>query len=208
MSDAISLDYYGTAGVHKRYNKMNLMKTKSLLLFTLITLLVGIGVVVVSNANRPSVGTIEPQSVPVKSPATKLLSARGKTANFQYPDTLHQTKADSLSSGDIEKFSFVNPSIPPWNLAVQIRKLPSGLLTDDGSYNLRRVHPEQYHEQKQMVNNQSIIIMTDQSGGYAKVAFLVHSGLVAEISLSCGSSADLASLDTALATVINTWHWT
>lgn len=135
------------------------------------------------------------------------MATHGKTISFSYPSTLHLAKADALSSGDVEKFALVSTQEPPWNISIQIRKLPSGQLTDDGSYNLRKTHPELYKEQQLTLGQQKVVIMSEQNAGYAKVAFLVHGGLVAEIAISNSSSLNNTMLDQAVNSLISSWQW-
>jgi hypothetical protein len=181
------------------------------ILATLVLLggLAAAAILVAHAANSPSEGVIKaaPPMPASRQSSGSPVTVRGKTASFQYPGVMRQTKADALTSGDVEKFAFVNPDMPPWNLSIQVRKLPSGQLADDGSYNFRHVHPEQYTEQKLTANGAPASIMSDRTAGFGKVAFLVHGGLAAEIALTSTDTADTAQLQAALMTVTQTWHW-
>ena len=167
------------------------------------------GLMIAHVANSPSEGVIKAAAVPQapKRTAPTFTPVRGKTAGFEVSNLLHQAKADALSAGDVEKFSFVNPAVPPWNLDIQVRKLPSGLLTDDASYNLRLHHPEQYIEQKLTINSAPASIMSDKTAGFGKVGFLTHGGLVAEIALTSTSTSDNNQLQATLMKVLQTWQW-
>lgn len=181
---------------------------KTLLIVVPLGGLAAAGILIARAANSPSEGVIKAAKAPASQQSSgSPVTARGKTVSFQYPDVLHQTKADALSAGDVEKFSFVNPAIPPWDLDIQIRRLPSGQLADDGSYNLRLHHPEQYTEQELTINGTPVPIMSDQTAGFGKVAFLTHGGLVAEVALTSTDTADNNQLQAALMKVLQTWHW-
>src|SRR5258708_1440660 len=145
--------------------KTIILKKKIIVFIIIIVVVLTAVILLVESLNKPAQGVIStPQAA--APPTVAYLSESGKTASFQYPTTLHKAKADVLSSGDLEKFAYVSLQVPPWNLNIQIRKLPSGALVDDGSYNLRKTHPEQYHEQKTVINGQNISIMSDQNAGY------------------------------------------
>ena len=183
---------------------------KTLVIIVPLAGLVVATVVIARAADSPSEGVIKTRQVASAAPRQgpgALMKIHGKTVSFQYPHTLYRTKADVLTAGDVEKFSFVNPTVPPWDLDIQIRTLPSGQLADDGSYNLRLHHPEQYVEQKLTINGALVSIMSDQTASFSKVAFLTHNGLVAEIALTSTDTANTDQLQSALLTVIQTWHW-
>jgi len=187
-------------------SRRRLLKTL-LIIVPLVSLIVA-GVLVAKAANSPSEGVVQAsKSLPAKQDSESVLTVRGKTASFQYLSVLHQTKADALSAGDVEKFSFVNPAVPPWDLDIQVRKLPSGQLADDGSYNLRLHHPEQYTEQKTTINGALIPIMSDKTAGFGKVAFLTHGGLVAEIAMTSSGTSQTDQIQASLLKVLQTWHW-
>ena len=161
--------------------------------------------------NQPAIGSINP--VPPKSkPATRfkppMTTLRGKTITFEYPNDLHQTTPDKLSVNDIEKFSFLHAQLPTWNLDIQIRKLPTGNLADDGSYNLRKQYPQQYREQKLTINALPVSIMTAQTGSFDEVAFTAQGDRVAEVALtsSQGTVGDPA-LHEALVNIFRNWQW-
>ncbi|MGC1176675.1 MAG: hypothetical protein WA843_01275 [Candidatus Saccharimonadales bacterium] len=178
-----------------------------LTLAVLSCLIVGVAIVLRGLAT-PSRGVIQAAApAPASTATTSLQTLRGKTASFQYPSVLEQRKADALSGRDVEKFALVRPQLPAWDLAIQIRQLPSGVLADDGSYNFRKHYPDKYHETKMVINGQAVPIMADQSGGFAEVAYLTRQGLVAEISLSSDGTSDTTQLDQTLTTVLQTWHW-
>lgn len=158
--------------------------------------------------NGPATGTITntPEAV---VPSVSTLTATGKTFSFEYLSSFHQIKNDVLGPLDVEKLSLTNPQTNPWHLDITIRKLPSGNLSDDGSYNLRKLNSQTYSEQTVTYRDNTFYIMTDGTGGYSKVAFLLNKakGLDANISMTSASVSDTSKIDQAYTQVLSTWKW-
>jgi hypothetical protein len=188
-----------------------MLKSKKSLLFGVILVVVSIGLAtsarLVRSFSSPSQGVIQTTIVPVAAKKLDPISTKGKTANFTRPAAFIELAPEKLATGDIEKFSYLDQELTAWNLAIQIKKLPSGVLADDGGYNFRKHYPDRYTEEKLKINGLDVSIMSDQSGGYAKAAFMVHNGLVAYVALTSASSSNSTGLDEALHTVINSWQW-
>ncbi len=172
-----------------------------------IALVVVIGIIIfIRLINGSANGTISQTKTPATTPISNL-TADGKTFSFSYPNSFHQIPADSLSAQDIEKFSLLSPQTSPWHIDIQIRKLPSGNITDDSSYKLRKLNPQQYAEQVVTINGNDMYVLTDITGGYNKIVFTVDTGRIASIAVTSNSATDSNQLDLALNQVIKTWKW-
>jgi hypothetical protein len=171
-------------------------------LLTLVVLAFG----VLHILNTPAQGIITEHAVQATGQQnTQQILVSGKTVTFRYPTSIQKTKPDILAVGDVEKFLFVRPQLSAWSLAIQIRQLPSGVLEDDGGYNLRKQHPELYEEQKSIINGMSVSVMSDKRNA-DKVAFIVHNKLVASIAVS-GDDTQNASTDNVFSGVLSSWQW-
>jgi hypothetical protein len=183
-------------------------KHKKLFIFFLVFMvLVAACGVFVHTLNQPSEGVITSSQASETPSKVPLLRATGKTVSFLYPASFQKLATDALMPGDSEKFVLVNPQLSPRNLAIQIRKLPSGSLNDDGGYNFRNQNPVRYSEQIIDIHGNQISIITDQSGGYSKTAFFTHQGLVANVTLISSSDSKATDMDKALHTVLGSWKW-
>jgi len=156
--------------------------------------------------NSPAVGTINSLTTNATK-TTTLLTAEGKTFSFSYPSSFLPGPSKPLSTGDVEKFSFITTNQSPWNLNIQIRKLAGGQISNDGSYNLRKTYPDIYTEQVVTLNLNTAYIMASNTGGYNKVVFMVNGNIDANISLLSGSSADSPKMDAVLNQIISSWKW-
>jgi len=132
-------------------------------------------------------------------------TVKGKTATFRYPATIQAVKPDALAAGDVEKFLFIRSQLSAWSMATLVKHVPNNTFASDGSYNLRKQHPEQYDEEQSSINGMTVVIMADKQTS-DKVAFILHDGLIAEIAVSGGDQNDTAS-DAAFTMVLHSWHW-
>src|SRR5690349_20904811 len=92
--------------------------------------------------SQPAEGIIT-TSTPAAATPTQAAprTVRGKTVTFKYPATIQAVQPDTLAVGDVEKLLLIRSQLSAWSLAVQVKKLPSGVLADDGSYNFRKQNP-------------------------------------------------------------------
>lgn len=174
-----------------------------LIVLVLIFMIVAFGN---SYFNSPSIGQIFTSNT-VREISPTLLTVEGKTFSFSYPSSFQPGQTRPLTKGDVEKFTFVSPSLSPWNLSIQIRELSDGLITSDGSYNLRKTNPDTYTEQIITLNSNKAYIMTSNTGGYSKIAFVIHNNIDANIILTSSSSADSEKMDAVLIQIISSWKW-
>jgi|GEM_PF-3072242 len=156
--------------------------------------------------SQPAQGVV---TTTVTTTATKVVQSprtvRGKATSFKYPADIQAVQPDVLAVGDVEKFLFIRSQLSAWSLAIQVKRLPSGNLSDDSSYNLRRQNPAQYSEQQMKINGLPVTVMSNTASS-DKVAFLLHNGLVAEVAVS-GTSKDDARSEAAFTLVLNSWEW-
>lgn len=191
--------------------KINLTGTKKikvlgLIVFGVLVLIITILSFGNNYFNSPSTGQIITSDA-VKEVSPTTLTVEGITFSFSYPSTFQPSQTRPLTNGDVEKFTFVSPSLSPWNLSIQIRELAGGQISNDGSYNLRKTNPDTYTEEIVTLNSNKAYIMTSNTGGYNKVAFIVHDNIDANISLQSGSSADSEKMDAVLNQIISSWKW-
>ena len=188
-----------------------LKKHVKLILAAWIFLMVAVaGIVTFSELNKPSAGTIQAvkPALAITKTASGLISRQGTYISFSYPASYSSGSPSSPGGTMVESFSLANrSSIPLSDINISILTLPSGLLADDGSYHFRLLNPSTYQPVTWDISGNSVPIMSDVSGGYGKVAFLVHGKLVAEVSASSGSSINASQLDNDLATVLTSLKW-
>lgn len=175
----------------------------------ILLVIIGAGLAVYGSLSSPVNGSVNSPAPATKSTtAPTLAHAQGSYASFSYPSTYSKAAASPPAGTMVEAFALANRgAVPPADIDVSILQLPSGQLADDGSYHYRQVDPSKYRPETWTIAGASVPIMDDTSGGYAKVAFLVHGQLVAEISVSCTSSADSTTLDNDLKIVITNFKW-
>jgi hypothetical protein len=181
-------------------------RTRRLIVAGILIVLGGVLAAFTYNLSQPAQGVVTQPIQNTANADTTPSTAKGKTVTFEYPSTIQQVKADTLAVGDIEKFLFTRHQLQAWTMAIQIKKLPSGLLADDSAYNLRKQNPQQYAEESTTINGRQVVIMTYKTAAFSKTAFISHDGKLADISVSGGQADDTVS-EQVLESVLNTWQW-
>lgn len=164
---------------------------------------------VAKNLTDPSEGVVITSAKTVKKTENREASIRvdGKTVSFSRPAKFREMPTPQLGPQDVEKFNYLNPETISQNLTIQIRRLPSGMLNDDSSYNLRRLNPAKYTQQTLTVNGKEVVVFTDNEGGYNKVAFMTQNGLEANIAVTTSNASAVEDIDKTFNKVIESWQW-
>jgi hypothetical protein len=132
----------------------------------------------------------------------------GEYVSFDYPKGMRVVPKNSIGSPVVSVYDFSYNDIESWDLAISIFLVPSGKLSDNNAYQLREMNSAEYTQSTQVINGQSIIIMTDNTiGYYNKVAFLVHGQYQATISLSGDDQDGNTNLIKTLNMILNSWTW-
>ena len=175
-----------------------------------LLLVISVGLIA-KNLSSPSQGTIKVASKTTVQPKGPDEAVRidGKTISFSHPSRFHQGNQLTLDAADIEKYALLNPQTIPQNITIQVRKLPSGNLSDDSSYNLRKLYPNKYIAETKTINGNSVVIMSEPGAGFSKVAFLTHNGLEAVVASTSSSTStvDAAGMQSALDKILGGWQW-
>ncbi|HXH27163.1 MAG TPA: hypothetical protein VNG90_04670 [Candidatus Acidoferrum sp.] len=191
-------------------------KRIKLIVFLAIILLVAIIFifVILPRLTGPSQGSVLNPSV-VEDAKSKQLAfdftpktITGVYVSFTVPSSMQVTPNSKMIGPVIETHNFAYRDVETWNLAITVLSVPSGNLKDDSSYSYRKQHPDVYQESHTIIANQPVTIMADKtSGGFKQVAFLVHGGRVADISLYGDDASGVDKLKTTLMMVITSWQW-
>ncbi len=129
-------------------------------------------------------------------------------ASFEYPAAFTQTPTGGLMTHEVAGYTMVHHDVATWSLAIEILSIPTGNLSDNNSFQYRKVNPQTYAENQFAVNGQTVTEMTDTTyGGFSKVAFLVHGQYQAVISLYGDDPSGLNNLRLSLTMIEKTWHW-
>jgi hypothetical protein len=185
----------------------------------LVTALIGVCLLALMGyvLNAPAKGTI------VENPKLKLkpsANAVPTTAPLQQSNTYYSlhlpvgfsslsspsTPAGLLSAATLKKNSASGTQL----IAIAIKNMPDGGMTNDSAYQLRSSQSAHYTLTTQSVDNDQVRIATDtQSAGV--VAFWPHGNLLATISISetydDPSSSSSTVLSSTLQTVLQSWQW-
>jgi hypothetical protein len=166
---------------------------------------------IISKLNQPAQGVISaPSSAQLAEVSLNLTPTPGggRYASFNYPAALNQTASGKLVTPVVAAYEYSYRDVESWNLAIDILLIPSGQLTDNNSYQVRKINPQQYQESHVTVNNQSIDVMTDKTvSGFSKVAFLIHGQYQATVSLYGDDPSGVGDLQSTFNMVLDTWHW-
>ncbi len=164
---------------------------------------------VAKNLTDPSEGVVIESKKSTAKVINREISVRtdGKTVSFSRPAKFKEMPTPELSSQDVEKFNYLNPETISQNLTIQIRKLPSGVLSNDSSYNLRKINPAKYKIETKEINGNTFVIFTDVDGGYNKVAFTTKNGLEANIAITTSNASAVEDINKTFDKVLGRWEW-
>jgi hypothetical protein len=170
--------------------------------------------VILPRFNAPAKGTLLNTSVLKDTVANRSvfdftpIVASGPLVSFNHPASLQTAKSSRLVNPVVEKHDFIYRDVETWLLAIEVLHIPSGKLSDNGSYTFCKTYSNIYQESEVTYNGHPIIVMSDKTvGGFKKIAFLVHGQYQAEISLYGNDVGGEAKLQTTFDMIINTWHW-
>jgi hypothetical protein len=173
----------------------------------IVAVLVVLGSYVLRYVDGPTTGTIT-ATVPTTAPKpTTKVSLQGTYADFIYPSDFIVSPDGDPHPPQLEIYSFVSHKSISVLLGVQVLSLPSGNLSDDGSYNYRRVNPTKYKLETKTINGQQVFVMTDTTAGYNKTAFFVHAGKEGTVNINSADTTQAAALDQELTDIVASWQW-
>lgn len=176
-------------------------------LFGLIVL-VGLVVFAVITLNAPSEGTIKTAAPRDNSPAkTSYNKVDGKTVSFSVPSRFNRLEDEKLTAQEAEKFRFLNAQTLSQNLSVTVRKLPSGSLLDDGSYNYRKVNSAKFTFENKTFGDKTFVIVSEPAEAFNKVAFITNNGLEGVVALNSADINASAELQKSLDHILESWQW-
>lgn len=162
---------------------------------------------VVATLNAPSEGTIKQGVVKGTSISQTYTRVDGKTVSFSVPSRFHRQADEAITAQEVEKLLFLNPQTISQNLSVTIRKLPSGSLLDDGSYNYRKVNSAKFTFENKTVGNNNFVVVTDPADAFNKVVFVTHNGLEGVIALNSTDVSATDELQKTLNHILENWQW-
>jgi hypothetical protein len=186
------------------------LKTKKLLISLVCVVLIGLAAVIFTSLNGPSVGTVNNQVLPASDsqpPPTHQVDVKGKTITFSYPSNFLAKGTETPSGNEIETFAYVKQPSPFWFLNITVSNLTSGNLSDDGSYNMRALDTARYKKSQEIINGATATTFFDSSNGYAKTAFMAHSGKDISISLQSNDTPSADKLDQIFDGVLKSLRW-
>ena len=166
---------------------------------------------IVSKLNKPAQGLVSnPTSAQSAQAVIDLIPTPGggRYASFSYPSIMQQVANSKLITPVIAIYNYSYRDVESWKLAIEVLQIPSGQLTDNNSYQTRKLNPQQYQESHETINSQMIDVMTDKTvGGFSKVAFLVHGQYQATISLYGDDPSGVDILQKTFDMALGNWHW-
>lgn len=133
----------------------------------------------------------------------------GTYAKFSYPGGMQpMTGMEGPMGEEVAVYNYKMPDTVPWHLAITINHLHEPGLSYDTNFLVRKNHPDQYQQSTLTANGNTFTVMTDtQAGGFAKVAFVLHGDLSADISLTGDDSSGDTTLAQAFQQVLTAWRW-
>jgi hypothetical protein len=167
---------------------------------------------VITQLNKPVQGAVSTSTAAVAKNAYSVSLTPAPYVNryvsFTYPSGLTQRDSGPIQPPSVLDATFVARDVTSWVLAIDISTHPSSVATDASSYTLRKDNPAQYQQSQMIVNGKPVIIMTDTTtSGFSRVAYLVHDGLLATVSLIGDDAVGTQPLQETFAMVLHSWQW-
>ena len=110
----------------------------------------GVIVVLLKLVNGPAEASIPKPKISLTSatptPDQSISQLVGQTFSFNYPHIFDQVAGMKNDSGSIEQFNIGSKSNYRRLIAVDVRREQIATLSDDASYKIRQLHPEDYKE--------------------------------------------------------------
>lgn len=180
----------------------------------LMTTVVIVGIAVIAaifiykNLFGPSEGTIKntnPQTANTeRSPS--FIQIDDKYDSFRYPDRYSRLKAEEIRPPVLARYNFATQlQFGSSQIAIQVTKVPSGSLEDEGTYHFRSVTSDRFVRETRVIGQHKLVIFSDKTGGpFAKVGYLQQGDRIASISFM-GGDADVLQAD--FDALITSWQW-
>lgn len=128
----------------------------------------------------------------------------GLYVQLEYPGEFDQVARLQNDPTALEQYNIGSKASYRRTISVNVRKLESGNLSDDASYKLRSVHPEDYTETKQAVTGAKVSLMTKKDG-HEQTMFWVQGTKLLTVSASSTESGD--NVQAFLAVVRESVKW-
>jgi hypothetical protein len=184
----------------------------------LIALLVFVGIILAlggaayatrNTLNSPVKGKVV-STVPAstKQSQVELEQFDGTNFSFVHPITyIEQITKGALPSGEIEAHTFISSGMNTEVLTTAVTNLPSGNLSDDGSYSMRAQNSSKYKMKTVVVKNEKVTVFSaTDAQQYQQSAFWPHGGKLLTVALT-GTASDVPSMTSEFNDIVNSLSW-
>lgn len=164
----------------------------------------------IRSLNSPSSGNIinptnNTDASKTRQKALTKVEVSGNYINFEYLDSFRALPAEKPVASQLETFKFVTKSAPFWELSLSVRQLPSGKLTDDGSYNLRATNTETFKKEQLLINDDWVTVFSDTRSEFSKVGFIEHKNMLLSVALT--GTGDALKMQKMLKDILSSIKW-
>ncbi len=195
--------------VRKRRSKKRLM----IALVIIVMVMIGSAFYIFNRLNGNSTGIITNPSTAQQNAGLSFnfnpVGVQGTYITFAYPAAFQVNSIQQKPINPIlEAYSYKYSDIQTWILAISVTRLASNSLTADSGYHARTLNPSEYRQSTIVVGKKSYIVMTDTSAvGFNEVAYSLHNGMSADISLLGNDSLGTADLQATFSNVLASFNW-
>ena len=109
----------------------------------------------------------------VTPPATNQLS--GLNIFMTYPGNFDQVSQVKTDPGSLEQYNLGSKGNYHHMIAVEVRPMTSGSMTEDANYRVRQMHPNEYTQAVQVVGGEPVAVLSKADGTEATL-FWAHGG--------------------------------
>jgi hypothetical protein len=180
-----------------------------LFLLIIATVVALIFFVIVPGLSKPVSGTITTKTVRSDIVSIDLTPVPkvSKYISYDYPKGMTPQPQVVVASPYLQEDSYHAADTQTWVLGVTVSTPPGGVVSGDSGFKLRQSNPAVYTQSSETLNGQKVIIMTDTTQNFGKVAYIMHGGQLATISLYGSDNAGPAPLQSAFNQTLSSLHW-
>lgn len=181
-----------------------------LIITALLLLLITSGIAVLykkfagNSVGSVTVGVPAPEVAPV----VNRLPIQSAYATFTRSSELKESRLEKPVDPVLVNHSFTKQQFSPWSLGIQIVRLPTGSLSDAGTYNYRNKFTAQFTKSQRMIGKQATTVFVDRTTpGFNQAVYFQNGSRAASVTLSGGTSVQAEAMQAEIDSIITSWQW-
>lgn len=190
--------------------QVNKGRAKRTVTIVIILLLVSIGVEQLYrtfNGSSDGVVTVN-TGAQNESQSVHFVPVEGKYGQLAYRSDFRPVETQKPVNPVLESFNYVRSEGGYAEIAVQVSRLETGSLEDNGGYHYRSLLATRYAKDVTTVGSRSVVIFTERDATVTSlVAFMQQNSLAVSIALTGGTADEAPQQRALLLELVGQWQW-